>query len=466
MRIRILALLLAAAPALAQGAQEVAQRFLAQEEEAFQHYRRQDYAKAVAAFERQIAIYPENPRPYYNIACCYGLEGDGERAATWLSLSIARGWRDADHLAQDPDFDRVRQSAGYIACLAQLKRARQEDPDPLPKLVPPASVPPAPSLRGAVLASQVEEEQVRRMNRLYEPHEYRKRLFEIYDRRMAVLARYMIENGDALDAGEAAAARVQTALFYLAEAEGQGEPDRMLREVAGAYVLQTVEEFLRGWPGDARLPGALLARAVALAALRRDAEAVPLLRTIRADHAAVAARAEVELAALLGPGDELKEVFRSLQARAAGDEDLALLMRARLMAARLHVEGMPNLLDLDRTGAVAARVEAHEGPVAYVFVACESQACERRLREMPAAGGRLLTVVVCVDSAERVNELDLERWLGEHARGQPSIARGADAVERIWLRDLPTVIVARKDGTVVAIDPDAGELAKLAGSRG
>jgi tetratricopeptide (TPR) repeat protein len=457
---RLLALLLAAAPGLAQDGRQTAERFVAQEREAFAHYEARDYAKAVAAFERQIAIFPENPRPYYNIACCYGLEGNADRAATWLSLSIAHGWRDATHLAKDPDFDRVRQSAGYIACLAQLKKARELDPDPLPQLVPPASVPPAPSLPAALGDSYVAEALVKGMRGLYEQHEYRKRLFEVYDRRMAVLARYLIENGDAFDAADAAAARVQTALFYLDEGGRGGEGDEQLRDLAARYVLQTVEEFLRGWPGDPRLPEILLARVVALETLGRDAPAIELLRVIAKDHPAAAARAEVELCTLLPAGDELREVYRRLEARARGDEATARLMRARLGDARLRVEGMPHLLDLDRTGTVAAAVEAHDGLLAYVFVAPGDEACAERLRALPAASAKLLPVVVCVDREGA--DVESERWLKDNAGSLPAIAGGADAVERVWLREVPRVVVARKDGTVVAIDPDADELQRLA----
>jgi tetratricopeptide (TPR) repeat protein len=443
-----IAFLLLASAAIAQGVEEVAQRYLAEEEAAFGHYRRKEFGKAVAAFERQIAIFPQNPRPYYNIACCYALEGDAARAGTWLTLSIERGWRDARHLAEDGDFDLVRQSPEYIAGLATLKRARDLDPDPMPRIVP---APAAPSLRTAISASQIQEAAVRGMRRLYEQHEFRKRLFGVYDLRMAVLARYIMENGDALDAADAAAARVATAALYMAEAEGRGEPDRELREVGARYVLRTVEEFLRGYPGDPRLSGVLLARAVALETLGRDAEAIALLRTIRADHPAAAPNAEVQLCALLPAGDELKEVYAALKAR-YGDEERGL-MRARLLC-----EGMPDLLDLD--AAVAARVAAHEGLVAYVFVAAGDTESERLLKALPEASARFLPVVVCVDE----DAADLESWLAEHGRSFPAIPRGAAAIDRVWLREVPAVVVAKKDGTVVAVNPDLPQLARLAAS--
>jgi hypothetical protein len=175
---------------------------------------------------------------------------------------------------------------------------------------------------------------------------------------------------------------------------------------------------------------------MALRAIGRDADAVALLRTVRADHPAHAAYADGELCELLPAGDELKEARERLG-------DLAP-MRARLLC-----DGMPPLPGPD------PRVAAHEGLVAYVFVTSHDPESERRLAELPEAGPKLLPVVVCVDE-----EPDLH-WLSDHARELPTIARGAAVRQR--LGGVPSTVVARKDGSVVAIDPDAEELARLAG---
>ncbi len=123
------------------------------------------------------------------------------------------------------------------------------------------------------------------------------------------------------------------------------------------------------------------------------------------------------------------------------------------MQARLLSEGMPDLLDLD--AAAAARAAAHEGLLAYVFVASDHAESERMLRELPDASVRLLPIVVCVDEAEA------REWLAEHARSFPTIARGTAAIDRVGLEKIPTVVVAAKAGAVVAVGPDAAELARL-----
>ncbi|HEX5136992.1 MAG TPA: hypothetical protein VFY93_08480, partial [Planctomycetota bacterium] len=443
-----LALLLLAAAAIAQEPRDVTQRFLAQEREAFTHYRAKDYGRAIAAFERQIATYADNPRPYYNIACCYALEGDAGRAGTWLLISIQRGWRDARHLAGDPDFDAVRQSPEYLICLAKLKRARDADPDPMPLDLAPGAVPPAPSVSGAVAASQLQEQMVRRMEALYDVHRFRKELFQVLDRRMAVLGRYIVENGDAADAADAAVGRVGTAALYMAEAEGRGEPDRALREAGARAVLRTVEEFLRGYPGDPRLPNVLLARALALRALGQDADAIAQLRTVRADHPAAAPLAMAELCGLLPAGDELREVYAAAEARLGEDP--------RLARARLLCKGMPGLPALE--GEAAARVAAHEGLLAYVCVVADDPGSEETLEDLPPASARFLPVVLCAGDASD----DAAAWLAEHGRGLPAVADAREAIVRLGL-GAPAVVLARKDGTVVAVNPDALELAQLAG---
>ncbi|MHC4819231.1 MAG: TPR end-of-group domain-containing protein, partial [Planctomycetota bacterium] len=203
MRFRVLALLLLAGGAAAQDA-TLAERFLRQEQAAFVHFGKKEWPQAIAAFEQQLAIFSGNPRPYYNIACCYALQGEAERAATWLRLSIANGWRDAAHLGKDPDFDGVRRSQPFRKCLVELKRARRQDPAALPRRIRPELVAGAASAQAILPDSLRAENQLQSQQDLLGEHQYRKQLFQIYDIRMARLTRYLAENGDAPDADEAA----------------------------------------------------------------------------------------------------------------------------------------------------------------------------------------------------------------------------------------------------------------------
>ena len=458
-------LLLLATTVSAQEIPLTAQRYLMQEEEAFRHYRAKEWDKAVAAFERQIAIFKDNPRPYYNIACCYGLQGDAARAATWLNLAIAHGWRDADHLGTDPDFDGVRETPEYIRAVANLARARSSDPDPLPRRLPLLSAAPARSSAEALSDTRGRPERLAAARVLLDPREYRKRLFAIYDRRMARLARYLAENGDAKDAASAAHQRVRTALLYLKEAD-DGETDRDLRRLGALYTIETTEQFLRGFAGDPDLADILYARAHARRLLGRTDGAERDLMTILRDHpqSRLDPVARIELCGIYTDAhrvEDLRRAYGALLERWGDDPRVRATIRGELMEARLLVDKVPNLFDLDVR--VAEQAEAHEGAFLYVCVAVGDEASQARLAQLASPSAALLPVIVCIDRAESVAEPEVVLWLKKHARGLPAIVRGNDAVERLGLTKVPTVILATRDSTLLAIDPTPEELARLVG---
>jgi tetratricopeptide (TPR) repeat protein len=363
---RLLPTLLALATAAA-AQDDRAERFVAQEREAFGHFEQERWAEAIAAFEAQIAIFADNPRPYYNIACAYARQGNAARAATWLRLSIARGWRDAEHLAQDSDFAAVRDDAAFKACLDLLAQARRADPDPLPRRVAPESVPAAQAVGFILAASYIEERALQATEPLLGAHDYRKRLFRLYDERMATLARYIAENGDARDAHEAARARVDTAARYLETATTDSAADRSLRTLAARYVLATAAEFLRGYPGSPLLSHVLLLRAHALRKLGRTTAAEEALRVVIADHPGGdnATRARLQLCILLadaGRTDDLRKTFKPLRSEADVNPAIAQALRGpEMLRARLLAEGLPR-------GVVAKLVPDPNYAGVYVFV--------------------------------------------------------------------------------------------------
>ncbi len=455
-------LLLLATAATAQDA-TLAERFLRQEEAAFVHYNRKEWTQAIAAFEQQIAIFSGNPRPYYNIACCYALQGDGERAATWLRLSIEHGWRDAEHLGKDPDFDRMRQTEPFRQCLALLERARRQDPAPMPRRIPPEAVSSASSARTILQASQLQESLLQPREDLLTEHQYRKQLFQLYDRRMAMLTRYIAESADAPDGDEAAEARVRTAMAYLVRATADDKWDRRLREIAARYVLACAEEFLRGYPTSPRLGNVRYWRAHALARLGRAEPAERALRALLADHGEGAPQARVELCALLADHGSREDLRREYAAFTSRWEERGALrggVRIQLAKARLLAEGIPP--DLVKT----LRLPAAEGdaPLLYVFVSIHSVDCELRLKRVRelAQAGRVRPVVIGADTPRRASDEEILRWLETHAPGLPAIARGAAHFVDLWLSKVPTLLLVRKGGReVIAFDPTEQELDQL-----
>jgi hypothetical protein len=445
-----IALLLVAASVGAQEEPSVVTRFLEQEVIAFGHFRNESWDDAVAAFERQIAIFPDNPRPYYNIACCYALQRRPERTATWLHLAVVHGWRDAAYIERDPDFDLVRDSEPFRSVLRELERVRRRDPAPLPQRLPPESVPGASSAASILVASALEARILSPQELLLEERQYRERLFEIYDRRLARLTRYLAENGDARDADVAAHARVETAMLYLSRA-GDAEADRNLRETSARTVLTTAEEFLRGWPGSRLLPDVRFWRAHARARIGDSAEAAErLLRTLAADHprSAAAPRAWIEICTLLADADRrdrLREGFAELERRYGADRLVRRMMRRRLTKARLLAKGLPKM-----------PVEATDGLSLYVFVTKDSTEAETRLPALLRFLGKLRLVVLCIDEEDEGSEA----WLRRHAPGALLVPRAPECVEALWLVRLPTLVLAR-GSDVVAVDPTEAEIAEL-----
>ncbi len=138
----ILAALLACF-ARAASAQSAADRHRIWFEEGLARLDRRDYEGAIDAFRRAIAARPDLPEAYYNVACAYALKGEKARAVDWLAESIARGFRDADHIARDPDLDSIRDDPRFCDLMRRtFGRIPGEKPKeaPLPP-PPPASAP-------------------------------------------------------------------------------------------------------------------------------------------------------------------------------------------------------------------------------------------------------------------------------------------------------------------------------------
>jgi hypothetical protein len=452
---RALALLLLASAA---SAQEIAEEFARREREAFAHYERKEYAAAIAGFERQIACFAENPAPYYNIACCWALQGDAERAAVWLGIAVLRGWRDVAHTEQDPDFAAVREAPAFRAALEDLRFAAAQDPEPLPRELEFAAAPPARAYAEIERAFEPEEARLRRVEALLEEGQLRRQRFPLLDRKSAALGRYLVENGDARDAHLAAYARVEAAWRYLEHAR-EGERDARLREVAAQLVLRRAAEFERGWAGSPYFPDVLHARVLAL---RRAGElsaeaAVPEWRRIAADfpESPAAWRALVELcadAAERGDREAIRRDLATLRLRWGADPEASAQVRGRLFKARLLAEGLP---------AVEGRQPPEDAKaVLYVVVSPGHRGSEEKLalarRLLDAYGGQGFAVVVVAPSPAET----WAAWLAEH--GGPAARGFSIALERLaelGVTRFPTLVLAR-GREVLAVDPADDELTR------
>jgi phospholipase/carboxylesterase len=90
------------------------------EAEANTAYQERRYEDAARAFIRLLRQKPGDASALYNLACCYGLLGHGDQAAAFLDAAWNAGFRDIEHIRNDPDFDPVRESAPFVDLLARL----------------------------------------------------------------------------------------------------------------------------------------------------------------------------------------------------------------------------------------------------------------------------------------------------------------------------------------------------------
>lgn len=67
---------------------------------------------------RALELEPEEPIVIYNVAGIYALAGETERALDCLELAMAGGWGRRDWLAQDSDFETLRDHPRFLALIA------------------------------------------------------------------------------------------------------------------------------------------------------------------------------------------------------------------------------------------------------------------------------------------------------------------------------------------------------------
>lgn len=63
---------------------------------------------------------PGDPTVHYNLACSLALNGEADAAFAELESSLACGYRDAEHLAQDEDLAALRGDPRFGELLARL----------------------------------------------------------------------------------------------------------------------------------------------------------------------------------------------------------------------------------------------------------------------------------------------------------------------------------------------------------
>ncbi|MHC4225332.1 MAG: TPR end-of-group domain-containing protein [Planctomycetota bacterium] len=88
--------------------------------EAHQAYNEKRYADAAGLYIMALQARQRDSNALYNLACCYGLLGHAEQAIAFLEESWNAGFRDLNHIRNDPDFDKVKGAEAFAALLEKM----------------------------------------------------------------------------------------------------------------------------------------------------------------------------------------------------------------------------------------------------------------------------------------------------------------------------------------------------------
>jgi predicted Zn-dependent protease len=87
------------------------------------------YGKGLALDQRLVERDPAEPVFRYNLACSLVLTGDLAAACDALETAVRLGYRDFEHMAQDPDLRRLRRAPRYAGLRERLERLARETGD-------------------------------------------------------------------------------------------------------------------------------------------------------------------------------------------------------------------------------------------------------------------------------------------------------------------------------------------------
>lgn len=74
-----------------------------------------DYGKSIFHTREAMNLRPDDPNPYYNMACVYARTGEPDRAITFLRQAVAKGFKDFAWMKRDPDLESIRNDPRFKA---------------------------------------------------------------------------------------------------------------------------------------------------------------------------------------------------------------------------------------------------------------------------------------------------------------------------------------------------------------
>jgi hypothetical protein len=81
------------------------------------HLTHKQYHDASLTFRTQCSMQPDNPTPFYNVACCESLMGNTANAFEFLEKAINLGFNDLENMLKDEDLANIRKTDQFeVAC--------------------------------------------------------------------------------------------------------------------------------------------------------------------------------------------------------------------------------------------------------------------------------------------------------------------------------------------------------------
>jgi predicted esterase len=85
-----------------------------------QAYRQGKYWQAARYYLFVLRHKYDDARTIYNLACCYGLLGEGDLAARYLARAVDAGFSNLEQIRTDKDFDKVREDENFVRLMNNL----------------------------------------------------------------------------------------------------------------------------------------------------------------------------------------------------------------------------------------------------------------------------------------------------------------------------------------------------------
>jgi hypothetical protein len=93
--------------------------------DAMSAYQSKEFARSAELFDQAITKGASSQNTLYNAACSHALAGHADRALALLDQAIAKGWRDATHMAADTDLSSLHADPRWAPTLAKAKAVEE-----------------------------------------------------------------------------------------------------------------------------------------------------------------------------------------------------------------------------------------------------------------------------------------------------------------------------------------------------